>query len=1454
VSDFSLQSDQEQVDILSRILAIGQALQRDAIASPKKVYQLIVETARELTGADCVVIYPYHPAFGKFYDVENVTATGLHHRLRLKERPAEEKGLTARLHQEGEVIIEEIGLEKPEIRSERVFVTREGIEALMGLSLKVGDNVVGAFYVDYRQTHGFSEGEKKTIRLLGQQAAMAISTSWTSQLARIRTETIANLKTVGQKLIDIEDPSRTLDEQLGRVARGAQEVLDADMVDLYQYVQSRSEFILPPILVGKRRHPDLIPTTIYHDDVVIRALEIGEPQYFDNAQATPWLISNFETSREAAPTQRFVVREGVASSAIIPLKTAHETMGLMFVNYRRHQEFGLEQRDVIESFAAQAAIAIHNARLFRSEREQRRIEQRRNRHLSVLNRSATNLSRILDAEQVCQAIVEAVVDTLESDYCTVFVAETDSRLVSHTSGGRLFVEAPKLNFAPGEGLAGWVYQKGESLIINNTAEEPRYKLAPWEREVKARSMILSPLRQGKKIIGVVSADIDRTEAFDDKDLQLLDTLTSHSGTVLENIEFFKDFQILHDAANNLAKQPALDQIYHLAVQSALKTLHCNHSTIFSFDKRIGELVAMARVGSPQDASEVSHFKPGQGLAGTVVQTGEPILLKDAARDKRFIEGKVTPRSAPRSMVLAPIKIEDQVIGVLSADKDEKDGFTDHNLEMLATLALDVGIAINLRRQQDMLHAIAEFQRAISEILPIEALLEQIFEKMSGLMDASSMFIALYDEDANTIRFPLAYERGQLIDDQAKGEGRPYSPRAYGTHRGLTEWVIRHKEPLLVEDLDTWATAEKEIDEQFHQETQCCLLAPALIGNNVIGVIGLQNFDQTAVFDSIERDLLVTIAGQAAIAIHNSRQFNESLHRIEALDALNQVGQTLTADIRLRQDEILKLIYEQARKLAGAENIYIALYEEETDTVSFNLVMERGQAIDAVQRPGFLPRTVNTDSRGKTEEIILTQKPILHRTRAEEVAWYQEPGHRQYVGQASASHLAIPMVIGKRVIGVIAVYDWEREYAYDEQDLQVLSVMASQAAIALENARQYDLINNQLARRIAELEAISKFQHQISDIDTVEQEIEEIYNAAAKAMSGLMDTRNMHIALYDEASGTIEFPLAYEKGRRVPDREKVAGKPWGPRRLGEYKRLTEWVIRHKKPLLIEKDFAVRLETVEGVEPFPTRGTKCWLGAPMLLRDMVIGVIGLQNFEQAEMFDPSHRDLLMTIAGQAAVALENAQLYDQLDLRIKELRAVSEFQQQISEIGPVEQELEKIYEKAAKAMLGIMDTRNMYIAIYDENRGTIEFPLAYQEGSLVPDEKKVEETPYGPRSLGDRKGLTEWLIRHKKPLLIAKNFDAWIEAHDEIEAFSMGTKCWLGAPMLLRDRVIGVIGLQNLEEEEVFDRNHQDLLVMIASQAAIAIDNASILERRMAELKAISLFQQKIISIGSEKATQ
>ena len=222
-------------------------------------------------------------------------------------------------------------------------------------------------------------------------------------------------------------------------------------------------------------------------------------------------------------------------------------------------------------------------------------------------------------------------------------------------------------------------------------------------------------------------------------------------------------------------------------------------------------------------------------------------------------------------------------------------------------------------------------------------------------------------------------------------------------------------------------------KKWYEDTRSELAVPLKYEDKVIGVLNVESTTENG-FTNDHRRLLEAIAGQAAVVVQNARL-------IDRLEIIDSIGHDLTSGIRLKENEILELIYTNASRLINTENMYIALYDNVTNIIRFPLATEHGEQVE------YPSRKADMEKRGKTENIIFTGHPILHQSKKDAEAWYSLNAYTEFVGAISPSWLGVPMLVGEKVIGVIAVYDLEREYVYDEQDEQVLSSMASQAAIA-----------------------------------------------------------------------------------------------------------------------------------------------------------------------------------------------------------------------------------------------------------------------------------------------------------------------------------------------------------------------------------------------------------------------
>ncbi len=222
-------------------------------------------------------------------------------------------------------------------------------------------------------------------------------------------------------------------------------------------------------------------------------------------------------------------------------------------------------------------------------------------------------------------------------------------------------------------------------------------------------------------------------------------------------------------------------------------------------------------------------------------------------------------------------------------------------------------------------------------------------------------------------------------------------------------------------------------------------------------------------------------------------------------------------------------------------------------------------------------------------------------------------------------------------------------------------------------------------------------------------------------------------------------------------------------------------------------------------------------PISLGKIPYGALNIY-FRKPHQFTGIELSMISIFSGYSAIAINNANLINEREARIKQLMALNKISFGISGELEMDSLLELIYLECHE----IMDTTNLYIALFDQHTKMISFPIYFQEGNRI---------PVQTRKLSN--GLTDYIIRNRKSLIFSK--------YDEVQREKLGikgvgkkSKSWLGVPMISRDKVLGVIAVQNFELEGVYDENDENVLKTIANQAAVAIKNAMLYE----EMKILS----------------
>jgi len=684
---------------------------------------------------------------------------------------------------------------------------------------------------------------------------------------------------------------------------------------------------------------------------------------------------------------------------------------------------------------------------------------------------------------------------------------------------------------------------------------------------------------------------------------------------------------------------------------------------------------------------------------------------------------------------------------------------------------DVTAAVaKTQRQIESLNRLFEASRVLTSTLDLPRVLELVIE-------AAAQAIPTAERGAVVL---LDRERGELYVGAAWGYRSPQIQQfRFPRNQGYAGWVFQHRQPLLVEDVARDPRAQLTTDLAEPLEIRSAIAAPLIARDEPIGVLDLASISRTAAFTEEDLQLLAAFANQSAVAIENARLFKETQRRIAELGTLAQIGRSISAALDL--DQLLELVYQQVSLVMDTTNFFIALYEEGTDTVRFPLAIEGGVHVE--ERPDFRPRRAG---RGLTEHVIQTRAPLLLRTELP-----TQDLDIELIGPQARSWLGVPLLIGTRVLGVIAVQSYEQEGAYDTGHLILLNAIASQAAIAIENARLYAQ-----ARRAEELAALNR----ISTLVTSSLNPQQVLDTVVAATVQVMHCQKAAIFIHDEQAGVIRLMSAQGLSQHfVGQSQHIL--------LADERALA---IREGRVLAIE-DVLTLSDTSSIRRLGHEEGFRAVLDVPLRGRGHVLGVL-TAYYSNPHKFSRTEIEVLTTFANQAAVAIENARLYASTDERLRERVAELSTLQQVSLRLTASLDLPKVLDIVAEAASRLVNASDIHIYLYDDQSDTFTFGAGLW-GTGSGSERSIN----APR----KNGITALAVSQGRPVVINDAQQHPLFATPEFQTWGM--KAIASFPLKRADRVVGVFNVAFMYLHE-FTEDELRVLSLLADQAAIAIENA------------------------------
>ncbi|MFQ5576347.1 MAG: GAF domain-containing protein, partial [Anaerolineae bacterium] len=526
-------------------------------------------------------------------------------------------------------------------------------------------------------------------------------------------------------------------------------------------------------------------------------------------------------------------------------------------------------------------------------------------------------------------------------------------------------------------------------------------------------------------------------------ISILRDITGRKAKEAELQQRNEELAALNAIAAAINQTPSLDPVLKTALGQIEAALGLKHSEIWLLDRRTNLLRPRIHYGLPESfAKEIPAFKVGVGLPGVVAQTRHPLMVPDLATNPHYMRQRAAHYKLKGALGI-PLLAQDKVVGVMNFFTYGSTAFTPEIIASLETVGHLVGAAIEnarlfdeLQRQTQELSGLYETALATSSVLDVDLMLARLHDQVQQLLNPDTFMVALYNDNTNKFKIALAAELGRDLTPDVEHDRYPIEAG------GLTGWVMRNKQPLLIGDIlaDPLPVDPKHLTEP----SRAWLGVPLIARDQMIGAVSVQSFQPHA-FNRADRRFLEAIAGQVAIAIENARLFEAERLRHHEIEAVQRVSLSLTAPPKLPQ--VFEAILRAALNLVPALDTHIFLY---TGT---RLIFGAAMWADGSRSEPFSnPRAGGlTDVVSKTGELVAVNDMQNH------------PLFKDVSPEWTGAILGIPLKIGPTVVGVMNIaYPHPRQFP--ETELRVLSLLAAQAAIAIENARLFEQAQQEISER------------------------------------------------------------------------------------------------------------------------------------------------------------------------------------------------------------------------------------------------------------------------------------------------------------------------------------------------------------------------------------------------------
>jgi GAF domain-containing protein len=1140
---------------------------------------------------------------------------------------------------------------------------------------------------------------------------------------------------------------------------------------------------------------------------------------------------------EQVPGLRLAVESGSRTLLFIPLRKDNSLLGQIVAVRQEVRPFTEKQIALLENFAAQAVIAMENARLLNETREALQQQTATAEVLGVINSSPGDLAPVFEAMldkalELCSAPF-GILWTYDGDAFRAAALRGVPDAYAASLVRRLFRPAAGSGTSLGQILAG-----SGAFQIADAAADPAYRDNPATRSTieqgDARTIASVPLRKEGALLGVITIYRQEVRPFTDKQIALLQNFAAQAVIAMENARLLGELrERTRDLEESLQYQTAtsdvlqvisrstfdLQPVLDTLVETAARLCQADFAFIASRHGEVYRPAASYAVSPEWDALlRQQSFTAERGtVVGRTLLEARAVQVADIAADPEHAHPEAVVVGKARSSLGVPLLREGETIGVLALARQRVEPFTDRQIELVRTFADQAVIAMENARLLTETREALEQQTATAEVLGVinsspgdlAPVFDAMLEKATTLCDAAFGMLRSYDgERFNTIAargVPDAYAHfleenlalpatGTALARLTEGEAFVHVPDTAAGH-GFSGPVWR----ALVE----LGGARAALAVSLRKD------------DKLVGSITVYRQEARA-FTGKQIALLQNFAAQAVIAMENARLITETREALEQQTATAEILQVINASPG-NLAPVFDAILDKATSLCDATLGGLALFTD--GCVTHPTFRGPPEIVDF-----YVNHPAHTPGPGTALGRLLAGEELVRvlDAAAEESYRQGDPGRRATVDLGKArSLIAVPLRKDDALLGAITLFRQEVR-PFSDKEIALVKNFAAQAVIAMENARLITETREALEQQTATAEVLGVINSSPGDLVPVFDAVLERAMGLCEAAFGMIHTidgRALHLVAQQGIPPLFAEFAANPANQPGPD--------------GATPRLMrDPTLRFVHVIDLKEEEAYRSGDPYRHALVDIGGARTLLAIPLGKDGAMVGVINIYR-QEVRPYSDRQIALLENFAAQAVIAMENARLLNELRGRTRDLQESLEYQTATAEVLKV---ISQSTFDLHPVLQTVLDTA---MRLCGNSQGSI-FRLgedgAYRQAvgyGMQPEYFEIEARQAirpGPDTLVGRTVLAG------KPVHVVDAMaDPDYGPKQDAQVGKLHTM--LGVPLLREGVPIGVICTARYTVEP-FTEKQIELVRTFADQAVIAIENARLLHELRERTEEVS----------------